>query len=70
MAGQASTLRAQRPNSRLVGGLRALPRQRRVGGPADLRDLADLQILKIAVGPMDNNAYVLRSPVNGRDVAH
>jgi glyoxylase-like metal-dependent hydrolase (beta-lactamase superfamily II) len=37
----------------------------RVGGPADLRDLADLQITKIAVGPMDNNAYFLRSPQTG-----
>ena len=37
----------------------------RVGGPADLRDLADLQITKIAVGPMDNNAYLLRSPQTG-----
>ncbi len=37
----------------------------RVGGPADLRDLADLQITKIAVGPMENNAYLLRSPQTG-----
>jgi glyoxylase-like metal-dependent hydrolase (beta-lactamase superfamily II) len=37
----------------------------RVGGPADLRELADLQITKIAVGPMDNNAYLLRSPHSG-----
>ncbi len=30
------------------------------GGPADVRELADLTITKLAVGPMDNNAYLLR----------
>ncbi|MGB9378824.1 MAG: MBL fold metallo-hydrolase [Mycobacteriales bacterium] len=34
--------------------------QVRVGGPADTRRLAALEISKVAVGPMDNNAYVLR----------
>jgi len=31
-----------------------------VGGPADVRELAWLMITKVAVGPFDNNAYLLR----------
>lgn len=31
-----------------------------VGGPADVRELAPLMITKVAVGPYDNNAYLLR----------
>jgi glyoxylase-like metal-dependent hydrolase (beta-lactamase superfamily II) len=31
-----------------------------VGGPPDVHELTDLIITKAAVGPMDNNAYVLR----------
>jgi glyoxylase-like metal-dependent hydrolase (beta-lactamase superfamily II) len=31
-----------------------------VGGPPDVHELQDLIITKAAVGPMDNNAYVLR----------
>ncbi|MEV7786772.1 MBL fold metallo-hydrolase [Streptomyces sp. NPDC088106] len=31
-----------------------------VGGPADVHELKDLMITKVAVGPMDNNAYLLR----------
>ncbi len=31
------------------------------GGAPDIRDLADLTVIKISVGPMDNNAYLLRS---------
>ena len=31
-----------------------------VGGPADTRELPGLTITKVAVGPMDNNAYLLR----------
>lgn len=31
-----------------------------LGGPPDVRDLADLTITKMSVGPMDNNAYLLR----------
>ena len=31
-----------------------------VGGPADVRELAPLIITKLAVGPKDNNAYLLR----------
>jgi glyoxylase-like metal-dependent hydrolase (beta-lactamase superfamily II) len=30
------------------------------GGPADVRELANLTITKLSVGPMDNNAYLLR----------
>ncbi|WP_328503641.1 MBL fold metallo-hydrolase [Streptomyces sp. NBC_00457] len=30
------------------------------GGPADVHELKDLMITKIAVGPMDNNCYLLR----------
>ncbi|MFJ8044362.1 MBL fold metallo-hydrolase [Kitasatospora sp. NPDC096147] len=32
----------------------------KVGGPPDVRELAHLIITKIAVGPHDNNAYLLR----------
>lgn len=32
----------------------------RVGGPADVRELSRITISKLAVGPMDNNAYLLR----------
>ncbi|MFE6777333.1 MBL fold metallo-hydrolase [Streptomyces sp. NPDC057702] len=31
-----------------------------VGGPADVHELTDLMVSKIAVGPMNNNAYLLR----------
>ena len=31
-----------------------------VGGVPDVRELAELVITKVAVGPMDNNAYLLR----------
>ena len=31
------------------------------GGPPDIRDLGGLTITKVSVGPMDNNAYLLRS---------
>jgi glyoxylase-like metal-dependent hydrolase (beta-lactamase superfamily II) len=31
------------------------------GGPPDTRQLAELTITKVSVGPMDNNAYLLRS---------
>jgi hypothetical protein len=30
------------------------------GGPADTRELPGLTITKVSVGPMDNNAYLLR----------
>lgn len=30
------------------------------GGPAAIRELAELTVAKISVGPMDNNAYLLR----------
>jgi glyoxylase-like metal-dependent hydrolase (beta-lactamase superfamily II) len=36
-----------------------------VGGAADTRELPGLTITKVAVGPMDNNAYLLRDPVTG-----
>ncbi|MFH9350293.1 MBL fold metallo-hydrolase [Kitasatospora sp. NPDC017646] len=32
----------------------------KVGGPPDVRELAHLMITKVAVGPYDNNAYLLR----------
>jgi glyoxylase-like metal-dependent hydrolase (beta-lactamase superfamily II) len=32
----------------------------RVGGPADVRELPGVRISKLAVGPMDNNAYFVR----------
>lgn len=37
----------------------------RVGGPADVHELKDLMISKVAVGPMDNNAYLLRCRATG-----
>jgi glyoxylase-like metal-dependent hydrolase (beta-lactamase superfamily II) len=40
----------------------------RVGGPAAVRELTDLVITKIAVGPMDNNSYLLRSRSTGEQL--
>ncbi len=39
-----------------------------VGGPPDTRMLPDLEITKLAVGDMDNNAYLLRCPTTGDGV--
>ncbi|GAA0920278.1 MBL fold metallo-hydrolase [Nonomuraea longicatena] len=36
-----------------------------VGGPADVRELPGLSIAKLAVGPFDNNAYLLRCSRTG-----
>jgi len=36
-----------------------------VGGPIDLRELPALTIAKLAVGPMSNNAYLLRCRATG-----
>jgi glyoxylase-like metal-dependent hydrolase (beta-lactamase superfamily II) len=36
-----------------------------VGGPAETRELPGLTITKVAVGPMDNNAYLLRCTQTG-----
>ena len=36
-----------------------------VGGPADSRELPGLTISKVAVGPMNNNAYLLRCTSTG-----
>jgi glyoxylase-like metal-dependent hydrolase (beta-lactamase superfamily II) len=36
-----------------------------VGGPADTRELPGLTVTKVAVGPMDNNAYLLRCTQTG-----
>jgi glyoxylase-like metal-dependent hydrolase (beta-lactamase superfamily II) len=38
----------------------------RVGGPADTREIDGLAVTKIAVGPMDNNAYLLRCASTGQ----
>jgi glyoxylase-like metal-dependent hydrolase (beta-lactamase superfamily II) len=38
------------------------------GGPADVRDLPALSITKLSVGPMDNNAYLLRCTDTGDGV--
>src|SRR5512142_3093176 len=35
------------------------------GGPADVHEVPGLVITKLSVGPMDNNAYLLRCPVTG-----
>ena len=39
-----------------------------VGGPADVRELEDLIITKVQVGPMSNNAYLLRCKLTGDQV--
>jgi glyoxylase-like metal-dependent hydrolase (beta-lactamase superfamily II) len=38
----------------------------RVGGPPDTREIEGLTVTKIAVGPMDNNAYLLRCASTGQ----
>jgi len=40
----------------------------RVGGSADTRQINGITLTKIAVGPMDNNAYLLRSAATGDQV--
>jgi glyoxylase-like metal-dependent hydrolase (beta-lactamase superfamily II) len=40
----------------------------RPGGPPAVRELADLTITKVSVGPMDNNAYLLRCRADGTRV--
>ncbi|MGW4159027.1 MBL fold metallo-hydrolase [Streptomyces sp. NPDC004788] len=40
----------------------------KVGGPADVHELPDLMISKVAVGPMDNNAYLLRCRATGEQL--
>lgn len=40
----------------------------RVGGPADVRELGALTITKVAVGPMDNDAYLLRCRETGEEL--
>lgn len=37
-----------------------------VGGPPDVRELGSLSIAKLAVGPMSNNAYLLRCAETGQ----
>jgi glyoxylase-like metal-dependent hydrolase (beta-lactamase superfamily II) len=38
------------------------------GGPADVRELPGLTISKLSVGPMDNNAYLLRCTGTGEQL--
>ncbi|OEU96911.1 MBL fold metallo-hydrolase [Streptomyces oceani] len=40
----------------------------KVGGPADVHELAELMISKIAVGPMNNNSYLLRCRTTGEQL--
>ncbi|MFD3512313.1 MBL fold metallo-hydrolase [Streptomyces sp. NPDC058657] len=40
----------------------------KVGGPADVHELRDLMISKAAVGPMENNAYLLRCRDTGEQL--
>jgi glyoxylase-like metal-dependent hydrolase (beta-lactamase superfamily II) len=40
----------------------------RPGGPADVRELPQLIVSKISVGPMDNDAYLLRCRVTGEQI--
>jgi glyoxylase-like metal-dependent hydrolase (beta-lactamase superfamily II) len=40
----------------------------RPGGPAGVRELAELTISKLSVGPMDNNAYLLRCQRTGEQL--
>jgi len=37
-----------------------------VGGPADTREIDGITLAKVAVGPMDNNAYLLRDNSTGQ----
>lgn len=39
-----------------------------VGGPADVRELPRVTLSKLAVGPMDNNAYLLRCARTGAQI--
>jgi glyoxylase-like metal-dependent hydrolase (beta-lactamase superfamily II) len=39
-----------------------------VGGPTDVRELPGLRVTKIAVGPYDNNVYLLRCAATGTTV--
>lgn len=39
-----------------------------VGGPAQVHELGELTISKLAVGPMDNNTYLLRCRRTGRQL--
>ncbi|NLU67515.1 MBL fold metallo-hydrolase [Streptomyces sp. HNM0574] len=39
-----------------------------VGGPADVHELTGLMISKVAVGPMNNNAYLLRCRATGEQL--
>lgn len=39
-----------------------------VGGPADVQDATDLIITKVAVGEMNNNAYLLRCDLTGDQI--
>ncbi len=39
-----------------------------VGGPPDTREIDGLVVTKIAVGPMDNNAYLLRCTSTGQGI--
>ena len=38
------------------------------GGPPAVRELTDLTITKVSVGPMDNNAYLLRCRATGEQL--
>ncbi|WP_405800091.1 MBL fold metallo-hydrolase [Streptomyces sp. NBC_01506] len=40
----------------------------KVGGPADVHELTDLMISKVAVGAMNNNAYLLRCRASGEQL--
>src|SRR5699024_7087775 len=40
----------------------------RVGGPAEAHELGELIISKVAVGPMENNAYLLRCRETGEQL--
>jgi glyoxylase-like metal-dependent hydrolase (beta-lactamase superfamily II) len=37
-----------------------------VGGPADIREIDGITLAKVAVGPMNNNAYLLRDSATGQ----
>ncbi|KOU36756.1 MBL fold metallo-hydrolase [Streptomyces sp. WM6378] len=40
----------------------------KAGGPADVHELTDLMISKVEVGPMSNNAYLLRCRTTGEQL--
>src|SRR5580704_13964264 len=73
-ARSAAPFRHRRQDTRLLPMTDDYDGKVSVGGPAQTRVLGDLTLTKVAVGPMDNNAYFLRCAKTGDvlliDAAH